>query len=77
MIATCCKRDEGRPLGTAIQVEVSNRLKLLWSKATVVSVKEKGEARLRQVSDKETNKTKPLLTCRKSCTDVIKTRGVV
>ena len=68
VIAACCKRDEGRPLGTAIQVEVSNHLKLLWTKAMVVSVKGKGEARFRQVSDKETNKTKPLLKCRKSCT---------
>lgn len=34
-------RDEGRPLGVAIQVEVSNRLKLLRSKAVVVSVEEK------------------------------------
>src|SRR5665648_221431 len=37
----CCIRDEGRPLGTAMQVEVSNHLKLLWTKAMVVSVKEK------------------------------------
>jgi len=25
----CCTKDEGRPLGTAMQVEVSNHLKLL------------------------------------------------
>jgi len=37
----CCTEDEGRPLGIAIQVEIPNHLKLLWSKATVVSVKEK------------------------------------
>jgi hypothetical protein len=37
----CCTRDEGRPFGAAIQVEASNHLKLLWSKAMVVSVKEK------------------------------------
>jgi hypothetical protein len=37
----CCTRDEGRPLGAAMQVEASNHLKLLWSKAMVVSVKEK------------------------------------
>ncbi len=37
----CCTKDEGGPLETAMQVEVSNHLKLLWSKATVVSVKEK------------------------------------
>ncbi len=37
----CCTRDEGRPLGAAVQAEASNHLKLLWSKAMVVSVKEK------------------------------------
>ncbi|GAB6153247.1 hypothetical protein JCM17380_19970 [Desulfosporosinus burensis] len=39
--ALCCIRDEGRPFGAAIQVEASNHLKLLWTKAMVVSVKEK------------------------------------
>ena len=37
----CCTGDEGRPLGAAMQVKASNHLKLLWSKAMVVSVKEK------------------------------------
>jgi hypothetical protein len=37
----CCTGDEGRPLEAAMQVEASNYLKLLWSKAMVVSVKEK------------------------------------
>ena len=37
----CCTKDEGGPLGTVMQVEVSNHLKLLWTKAMVVSVKEK------------------------------------
>jgi hypothetical protein len=37
----CYTKDESRSLGTAIQVEVSNHLKLLWTKAMVVSVKEK------------------------------------
>jgi len=37
----CCTEDEGRPPGIAIQVEIPNHLKLLWSKAMVVSVKEK------------------------------------
>ena len=36
-------RDEGAPLGAAIQVEASNHRKLLWSKAMVVSVTEKAE----------------------------------
>jgi len=37
----CCTEDESRSLGTAMQVEVSNHLKLLRTKAVVVSVKEK------------------------------------
>jgi len=40
-IVPCCTGDEGRPLGAAMQVEAPNHLKLLWSKAMVVSVKEK------------------------------------
>ena len=36
-----CARDEGRPLGAGLQEQASNHLKLLWSKAMVVSVKEK------------------------------------
>jgi hypothetical protein len=38
-----CTRDEGGPLGAAIQVEASNHRKLLWPKARVVSVTEKAE----------------------------------
>ena len=37
----CCTKDESRSRETAMQVEVSNHLKLLQSKAVVVSVKEK------------------------------------
>jgi hypothetical protein len=33
--------DEGRPLGAGLQEQASNHLKLLWSRARVVSVKEK------------------------------------
>jgi len=36
-----CTKDEGRPLGAVLQEEASNHLKLLWSKAMVVGVKEK------------------------------------
>jgi len=57
-----------------MQVEASNHLKLLWSKAMVVSVKEKGEARLRQVSAMEMNTSESLIKCRKR-RNVIKTRG--
>jgi hypothetical protein len=38
VIACNCARDEGRPLGADLQELASNHLKLLWSKATVVSV---------------------------------------
>jgi len=34
-------RDEGRPLGVGLQEQAPNHLKLLWSRAMVVSVKEK------------------------------------
>ena len=57
-----------------MQVEASNHLKLLWSKAMVVSVKEKVRLELDQVSAKETNTSEPLIKCRKR-RDVIKTRG--
>jgi len=40
----CCIEDEGGPLGLVIQVMIPNHHKLLWSKATVVSVMVKGEA---------------------------------
>ena len=39
------------PLGAALQEEASNHLKLLWSKAMVVSVKEK--ARRKTVSGED------------------------
>ena len=39
----CCTKDEGRPLEAALQEEASNRLKLRWLRAMVVSVKEKAE----------------------------------
>jgi hypothetical protein len=39
-------KDEGRPLGTGLQEQVSNHLKLLWSKAMVVSVKEKSRLKI-------------------------------
>ena len=36
-----CTRDEGGPLGAGLQEQASNHLKLLWSRAMVVSVEEK------------------------------------
>lgn len=40
-LSSCCTRDEGGPLGIDVKAWVPNRLKLLWSRAMVVSVKEK------------------------------------
>ena len=56
-----------------MQVEASNHRKRLWTKATVVSVTEKAEQRLCQVSVMETNPSELLKKCRKR-RDVIKTR---
>jgi hypothetical protein len=36
-----CKRDGGSPSEIGMQAQISNRLKLLWPKATVVSIEEK------------------------------------
>lgn len=37
----CCLEDEGRLLEIGLQGRISNRLKLRWSRARVVSVEEK------------------------------------
>ena len=62
----CFIEDEGWPLGVGLQKQASNHLKLRRSRAVVVSVEVKGGARLRQVRFKETNASKPLMTCRNS-----------
>jgi hypothetical protein len=63
--AQCFTEDEGRPLGTGLQEQVPNHLKLRWSRARVVSVEEKAELRLCQVRVKKTNASEPLMKCRK------------
>jgi len=40
-----CTKDEGGPLRAGLQEQASNHLKLLWSKALVVSVEGKGMAK--------------------------------
>ena len=65
-----CTRDEGRPLGAGLQEQASNHLKLLWSKAMVVSVEEKSRLRLWQVRIKEMSASEPLMRCRKIRDDV-------
>jgi len=37
----CCTNDGGWPAGAAVQAEAPNRLMVLWSKAMVLSDKEK------------------------------------
>ena len=66
----CFTEDEGRPLEVGLQEQASNRLKLRWSRAIVVSVDGKGGARLRQVRFEETNASEPLMTCRNVSNDV-------
>jgi hypothetical protein len=56
-----------------MQVEASNHRKRLWPKAMVVSVTEKAEQRLCQVSVMETNTSESLIKCRKR-REAIKTR---
>src|SRR5271167_3553444 len=60
----CFTEDEGRSLEVGLQEQASNRHELHWSRAIVVSVDGKGGAGLRQVRFKETNESKPLMTCR-------------
>jgi hypothetical protein len=56
-----------------MQVEASNHRKRLWTKAMVVSVTEKAEQGLCQVSVMETNTSESLIKCRKR-REAIKTR---
>ena len=60
----CFTGDEGRSLEVGLQEQASNRHELHWSRAIVVNVDGKGGAGLRQVRIKETNASKPLMTCR-------------
>jgi hypothetical protein len=53
-------KDEGRPFGAGFQEQASNHSKLLWSKATVVSVGVKVWGGIsRQVRSGETSASKP------------------
>jgi hypothetical protein len=58
-----------------LQEQASNHLKLLWSKARVVSVKEKSRLRLWQVGIREMNVSEPLMRRRKQ-KDGVKTGGL-
>ena len=67
-----CTKDEGRPFGAALQGEASNHLKLLWSKASVVSVEEKAH-KMCQVGTKKMSESEPRMT-RRNVKGDIKTR---
>jgi hypothetical protein len=69
----CGVRDEGRPFGGGRQGQPPNHLTRLWSKAMVVSGKEKAGSTC-QVWPVETNASEPLSTGRKRRNDV-KTGG--
>ena len=60
-----CVRDEGRPLAAGLQDQAANRLELLWSRARVVSVKEKARNTC-QVRIGKTSASEPLMKRRKS-----------
>ncbi len=66
----CCMRDEGRPLGAAVQAEASNHPLLLCSRDMVVSELGKGRARPCQVWIVELNVSESPMTCRKRLDDV-------
>jgi hypothetical protein len=52
--------DEAGPLGVGLQEQSSNHLKLLWSKAMVVSVEEKSRLRIvAEVGLRETRVSEP------------------
>ena len=62
----CCMRDEGRPLGAAVQAEASNHPLVLRPKGVVLSELGKGGTeRFRQVWITESNASEPLWKCRK------------
>ena len=73
-VQPCCTRDEGGPLGAAVQAEASNPPLLLPSREAVVSELGKGRARPCQVWTVESNVSEPLMKCRKR-RDVVKTGG--
>ncbi len=68
-----CTKDEGRPFGAALQGEAPNHLKLLGSKAPVVSVEEKAH-KMCQVETRKMSESEPTGDASKLRKDGIKTR---
>nr|WP_242467205.1 reverse transcriptase domain-containing protein [Ectothiorhodospira shaposhnikovii] len=69
-VQLCCTRDEGRPLGVAVQAGAPNHPLLLPLREVVVSELGKGGARPCQVWTVESNASEPLMRCRKRRDDV-------
>ena len=66
----CFTNDEGRSLEVSVQAQTSNHRKRRGLRVFVVNVAGKGGAVLRQVRIKKTNASEPLMTCRKTSSDV-------
>jgi len=66
----CFTNDEGRSLEVGVQAQTSNHRKRRGLRVFVVNVARKGGAVLRQVRIKKTNASEPLMTCRKTSSDV-------
>ena len=64
-----CTRDGSRPSEAALQEEASNHSKLRWSKARVVSVREKVSYKTSGM-DQGDEAIKPLLKCRKRISEI-------
>jgi hypothetical protein len=61
------------PLGADFKEQASNHLKMLWSMATLVSVKEKSRNRIVAGVDQGSSVSEPLMRCR-NVMDNVKTR---
>jgi hypothetical protein len=66
----CFTNDEGGSLEVGVQAQTSNCRKRRRLRVFVVNVAGKGGAVLRQVRIKKTNASEPLMTCRKTLSDV-------
>ena len=66
----CFTNDEGGSLEVGVQAQTSNHRKRRGLRVFVVNVAGKGGAVLRQVRIEKTNASEPLMTCRKTSSDV-------
>lgn len=69
-------KDEGRPLGIALQEGVLNYFKVLQSKAVVLSVEEKA-VQNSQVRIMESSESEPRMTRRNTVFSIVKTGQVL